>query len=249
MTPQQADAGRIVVGCDGSPSSADALDWAARQAAAHREQARGDHDVAVAPEPGLVRSPPRRLRSRGRRAAKPRRCRCARDRAAPRPGGRDAEWPTATPRPCSWMRRRGPTCSWWAAAVTASSPACCSGPSRSTAPPRRTAPSWSTTAAETVRRRRVTSAGGRARARSCAPRSSAIPGPPAVGPAGVISGSAPHQRAQRRFGRRLQGRRVVPALEEQRQPARPGRELRRPPGPARRSRSLESSSWPSGSAS
>ncbi len=32
MTPQQADAGRIVVGCDGSPSSADALDWAARQA-------------------------------------------------------------------------------------------------------------------------------------------------------------------------------------------------------------------------
>jgi nucleotide-binding universal stress UspA family protein len=32
MTPQQADAGRIVVGYDGSPSSADALDWAARQA-------------------------------------------------------------------------------------------------------------------------------------------------------------------------------------------------------------------------
>ncbi len=32
MTPEQADAGRIVVGYDGSPSSADALDWAAHQA-------------------------------------------------------------------------------------------------------------------------------------------------------------------------------------------------------------------------
>jgi nucleotide-binding universal stress UspA family protein len=32
MTPEQADEGRIVVGYDGSPSSADALDWAARQA-------------------------------------------------------------------------------------------------------------------------------------------------------------------------------------------------------------------------
>ncbi len=32
MTPEQADGGRIVVGCDGSPSSASALEWAARQA-------------------------------------------------------------------------------------------------------------------------------------------------------------------------------------------------------------------------
>jgi nucleotide-binding universal stress UspA family protein len=32
MTPEQADEGRIVVGYDGSPSSADAVDWAARQA-------------------------------------------------------------------------------------------------------------------------------------------------------------------------------------------------------------------------
>jgi nucleotide-binding universal stress UspA family protein len=32
MTSEQAGEGRIVVGYDGSPSSADALDWAARQA-------------------------------------------------------------------------------------------------------------------------------------------------------------------------------------------------------------------------
>jgi nucleotide-binding universal stress UspA family protein len=32
MTPEQAAAGRIVVGYDGSPSAADALDWAAHQA-------------------------------------------------------------------------------------------------------------------------------------------------------------------------------------------------------------------------
>jgi nucleotide-binding universal stress UspA family protein len=32
MTPEQSDGGRIVVGCDGSPSSADALEWAAKQA-------------------------------------------------------------------------------------------------------------------------------------------------------------------------------------------------------------------------
>jgi nucleotide-binding universal stress UspA family protein len=32
MTPEQADGGRIVVGCDGSPPSAAALEWAARQA-------------------------------------------------------------------------------------------------------------------------------------------------------------------------------------------------------------------------
>jgi nucleotide-binding universal stress UspA family protein len=32
MTAEQADEGRIVVGYDGSPASADALDWAARQA-------------------------------------------------------------------------------------------------------------------------------------------------------------------------------------------------------------------------
>jgi nucleotide-binding universal stress UspA family protein len=32
MTSQQAGAARIVVGCDGSPSSVDALNWAVRQA-------------------------------------------------------------------------------------------------------------------------------------------------------------------------------------------------------------------------
>jgi nucleotide-binding universal stress UspA family protein len=32
MTPDQVDGGKIVVGCDGSPSSAGALEWAARQA-------------------------------------------------------------------------------------------------------------------------------------------------------------------------------------------------------------------------
>ncbi len=32
MAPEQSDRGRIVVGCDGSPSSSGALEWAARQA-------------------------------------------------------------------------------------------------------------------------------------------------------------------------------------------------------------------------
>ena len=68
MTAVQAPGtGRIVVGIDGSPSSLDALAWAARQADLTAEQPRDRDVVGVALEPWLGGAGPRQFRPRGGR--------------------------------------------------------------------------------------------------------------------------------------------------------------------------------------
>ena len=70
MTPEESSApGRIVVGVDGSPSSHDALTWAARQAHMTGSTPRDRDDVGMAGELRLGGARPRRLRPRRRRPA------------------------------------------------------------------------------------------------------------------------------------------------------------------------------------
>lgn len=129
------DQDRIVVGVDGSPSSREALRWAARQAALTGGTVRAltswDYPqyhgaLGWLPRRAVTRRPWRPERARISPGASRRRSARARRRTSAR------RCTTARRPACCCARPVTRPCSWWAAGAWAASPVCSSAPSPST---------------------------------------------------------------------------------------------------------------------